>query len=169
VTVSTPTTATTRAVARLVAPLILLLALAGCAGTAGDGTAAASSTPTATTSAGPCADVTVIVDFGTLSAPSIKKCASDGLASDVLKSAKITTVGTADYGDAVVCRVDNLPKPADESCAKLPAAAYWALWIKDKGGDWAYADNGVTTQQVTAGQSLGLVYTVGDASTPPQG
>jgi hypothetical protein len=163
---STPAT-TTRTVARFVAPLVLLLALAGCAGSTG-GSSAASSSPTATKSAGPCADVTVIVDFGTLSAPAIKKCATDGLASDVLKSAKITTVGTADYGDAVVCRVDDLPKPADESCAKLPASAYWALWIKDKGGDWAYADNGVTTQQVTAGQSLGLVYTVGDASTPPQ-
>ncbi len=150
------------------APLVLLLGLTGCAGP----TTAVSTTPAAGASAapGPCTDVTVVVDFGTLEHPAVKACAAAGTAADVLKAAHIDTAGTADYGDAVICRVDALPSPAAESCAKLPSAAYWAMWVKPSAdGTWDYAQAGVQTQQLTAGQFLGLVYTVGTGSTPPQG
>jgi hypothetical protein len=148
------------------APLLVVLALTGCAGT----TSGAASTPTPSAStAGPCTDVTVTVDFGTLDHKPVTACAPAGLASDVLKAAKLTTAGTTDYGDQVVCRVDDLPSPDAESCATLPSAAYWALWVKDSSsGKWDYAQEGVATLQLTAGQSLGLVYTVGDDTTPPQ-
>ena len=152
----------------VLAPLALLVGLTGCAGS----TTAASTTPAATASAssGPCADVTVVVDFGTLGHSPVKACAAAGTAAEVLKAAHIDTVGTADYGDAVICRVDALPSPATESCAKLPSAAYWAMWVKPSAdGKWDYAQEGVQTQTLTAGQFLGLVYTVGTDSTPPQG
>ncbi|HEY4226267.1 MAG TPA: hypothetical protein VGM70_10680 [Pseudolysinimonas sp.] len=150
------------------APLVLLLGLSGCAGstTAAPTTAAAS----ASASSGPCEDVTVIVDFGTLTHAPVKACAAAGTAADVLTAAHIDTAGTADYGDSVICRVDALPSPAAESCAKLPSTAYWAMWIKPSAsGTWDYAQEGVQTQQLTAGQFLGLVYTAGTDSTPPQG
>jgi hypothetical protein len=114
-----------------------------------------------------CDKVTVIVNFGTLDAPTIDSCAPAGVASDVLKAAHITTAGTADYGDQVVCRVNDLPSPSAESCATLPSSAYWALWVKDRGGQWDYAQDGVATLQLTTGQSLGLVYTTGSETTPP--
>jgi hypothetical protein len=48
--------------------------------------------------------------------------------------------------------------------------AYWALWVKkDAGAKWAYATEGVNTLQLAKGESVGLVYTAGTDSTPPQG
>ncbi len=163
----TPRAPFTMTAARVAAPLLLLIALAGCS----SATPAATGTPPPSASVGkaPCTQVSVVVNFGTLGAPDISACAPSGVASDVLKAAKITTAGTADYGDQVVCRVDDLPSPSAESCAKLPSAAYWALWVKDAGGTWAYAQDGVATLQLKAGQSLGLVYTTGTETTPPQG
>ena len=156
-----------RFVLAALAPVVLLVALTGCAGS----TTASSATPsTASASSGPCKDVTVIVDFGTLQHAAVKACAPAGTAAEVLKAAHIDTAGTADYGDAVICRVDALPSVAAESCAKLPSTAYWAMWVKPSaGGKWDYAQEGVQTQALTAGQFLGLVYTAGTDSTLPQG
>lgn len=164
----TASTSTRTTAVRLVAPLTLLLALAGCSTATGAG-ASPSATKTATASAAPCADVTVVVNFGTLGHDALTACAPAGTAAEVLKAAHIATAGTADYGDSVICRVDELPSPAAESCAKLPASAYWAMWVKPAGGKWDYAQAGVQTEALTAGQALGLVYTVGSDSTPPQG
>jgi hypothetical protein len=67
----------------------------------------------------------------------------------------------------VICRVDDQPAPDVESCDTLPADAYWALWVKDADGEWGYAEEGVATLQLEAGQSVGLVYTEGTDSVPP--
>jgi ABC-type Fe3+-hydroxamate transport system substrate-binding protein len=164
--------------ATFTAPALLLavLALTGCAA------AAPATGPTATESASAnCDKVTVEVDFGVLNKPELDACASAGVASDVLAAAGITTVGTADYGDQVVCRVNNEPAPNEtvtipgqqpftESCATLNSVAYWALWVKSSPtADWEYAQEGATTLQLKDGQSVGLVYTAGTESTPPKG
>lgn len=144
------------------------LALAGCA--AGD-------SPDAPTS--DACEVTVVVDFGVLDAPSVEECVAAGPALDVLDAAGVTTEGTADYGDAVVCRVNREPAPDEqvaipgeapfvESCATLNAVAYWALWVKPSAdADWEYAQEGLTTLELAPGQAVGLVYTVGTDSVPP--
>lgn len=158
--------------AALVAPAMVLIvaaSLTGCAGPTTDAGSSASAKPSASAS-GPCDEVTIVVNFGALDSPDLKKCGPAGIAAASLKAAGITTAGTADYGNQVVCRVDNLPSPSVESCAKLPSNAYWALWIKTSpDAKWEYAQDGVATQQVTAGESLGLVYTEGTDSTPPNG
>jgi len=156
--------------AGLAAPVLLVLALAGCAGSGNAGsTGWPSASASASASAGPCSEVTVIVDFGTLDAPSIHACGPAGVASATLKAAKIATEGSGDYGDAVVCRVDNQPTPAEKSCAKLPSDAYWALWVKSSAdAKWDYAQEGVATLKLTPGESVGLVYTHGTDSTPPK-
>ena len=153
--------------------LVAALALAGCASGSG------APSPTATRSAS-CA-VSVVVDFGVLGKSAIKKCAAAGAASAVLASAGIQTKGTDDYGNKVVCRVNDEPSPTEsvtipgqapfvESCHTLNSVAYWALWVKPKAGaKWAYATKGVDSLQLTKGQSVGLVYTAGTDSTPPQG
>ncbi|CAN5184587.1 hypothetical protein BH11ACT4_BH11ACT4_25520 [soil metagenome] len=161
-------------------PLLVVLALAGCAAVG----QAATPTPAATAGAGTtCADdtgVSVVVDFGVLAAPSIDACVDAGPAADALKAAGISTEGTVAYGDQVVCRVDDRPGPNEtvtvagqapfvEACQSMPAAtAYWALWVKNsRSGEWEYAQEGLGTLQVKDGQSLGLVYTAGTDSTPP--
>ena len=154
----------------------LALALSGCAGSAPEPT----SSPAADVSAG-CEQVTVVVDFGVLDEPAVDVCVGAGFATDVLADADVTTEGTLDYGDQVVCRVNNQPSadetvtidgvdPFVESCATLNAAAYWALWVKTSpDAEWEYAQEGVATLELSDGQSVGLVYTAGTDSTPPQG
>jgi hypothetical protein len=147
---------------------VLLLALAGCSAAAPE----ADPTPStpAGSSDGACADseVTVQVDFGVLGADRIRECAPAGPAADALDAVGVTTEGTADYGDQVVCRVDDQPSPDVETCDTLPADGYWALWVRDApDAEWGYAEEGVTTLQLGPGQGLGLVYTQGTDSTPP--
>jgi len=126
-------------------------------------------------------DVTVVVDFGVLDEPAVEECAAAGPALDVLEAAGVTTEGTADYGDAVVCRVNGRPSPDEqvtipgeasfvESCATLNAVAYWALWVKPSSdAEWEYAQEGLNTLELDVGQSVGLVYTIGTDSVPPEG
>ena len=165
--------------ARSLSPALIALAglaLAGCA------VAAPVSTPTATpTSAGACEKVTIVVDFGVLDHPSVNACTDAGVAADALKAAGITTEGTVDYGDQVICRVNDEPAPDEtvtidgqapfmESCNTLNSVAYWALWVKASAdAKWDYAQEGAATLQLTDGQSVGLVYTAGTDSTPPKG
>lgn len=160
------------------APALLalaVLALAGCSA------AAPEAAPTAEPTASASCDVSVVVDFGPLDEPSLTACADAGAATDVLAQSGITTEGTADYGDQVVCRVNGEPAadetvsiegqaPFTESCATLNSVAYWALWVKNTpDGEWEYAQEGVNTLELAEGQSVGLVYTPGTESIPPQG
>ena len=44
------------------------------------------------------------------------------------------------------------------------------MWVKPSAdGKWDYAQEGVQTQKLNAGEYLGLVYTTGSDSTQPQG
>ncbi|MDP9026871.1 MAG: hypothetical protein M3N46_04850, partial [Actinomycetota bacterium] len=98
------------------APFLVVLALSGCASTSAGTSPGAAVTPApSATTARPCANVTVVVEFNTLGHKPITACAPAGIAADVLKAAKITTAGTADYGNQVICRVDDLPSPAAET------------------------------------------------------
>ncbi|MDZ4092036.1 MAG: hypothetical protein U1D68_12640 [Arthrobacter sp.] len=165
----------------------LLLTLAACSTPAATQptTSAPASTATATSSAASesCAGVKVIVDSGALkqAAADSSVCVTvDGPtpASKVLDEAKVKTEGTAEYPNELVCRVNGVPA-ADldiahkggtyrEECSKMPAAfAYWALWVKPASGEWAYAQEGLATLQVSPGESLELLYTVdGEPAAP---
>lgn len=165
---------------RATAPALFVLAALSLTACATQATESAA-TPEPGTSSGVCEQVTVVVDFGPLDEPSLVACGAAGAASEILAGADITTEGTVDYGDQVVCRVNNQPSPDEEvaiegeapfieSCQTLNATAYWALWVKNSAeSEWEYALEGANTLELTDGQSLGLVYTPGTESTPPQG
>ena len=130
-----------------------------------------------------CSGVSVVVDFGPLDADTVTECVDTDAtlaASAVMQTAGIATEGTVEYGDQIVCRVND--RPADdetvvvdgeasftETCAAMPAAyAYWALWVKSTpDADWAYAQEGLGSLQTTPGESLGLVYTTGTETPTP--
>jgi hypothetical protein len=123
------------------------------------------------------------VQFGLLGASEIDACAKTSTAitaADALKAVKVTTEGTQKYGNGVVCRVNGEPsasKPIEvpghdaytEKCQDMPAAfAYWAVWVRDSAaGQWDYAQNGVDTEQLQPGQTLGLKFSTGTDTTPP--
>ncbi|TFD54009.1 hypothetical protein E3T55_04805 [Cryobacterium frigoriphilum] len=170
--------------------LIAALALSGCAqpapstapltSTAESNTAESS---TAESSTADCSGVSVVVDFGTLKADPLTECVdADGAlaASAVMQTAGISTEGTVEYGDQIVCRVNDRPAADEtvevageasftESCASMPAAyAYWALWVKSTpDADWAYAQEGLGSLQTAPGETLGLVYTTGTETPTP--
>ena len=163
------------------AAAVLALAAAGLAGCAAPAPAPTATSPAADAPpADGCAKVTVAVDFGPVEADPIRACVAAGAARDILDAAGISTEGTVDYGDQVVCRVNGLPSadeevvidgvdPFVETCATLNANAYWALWVKGSAREsWEYAQEGLSTLVLEDGQSIGLVYTPGTDTTPPQ-
>ena len=164
----------------------LLLALAACSAPATSQPATSESASPATTSssaAGPYTGVKVIVDSGSLKQAAADKSVCVPVdaktpASKVLEEADVKTVGTTQYPNELVCRVNGVPA-ADleivhkggtykEECTGMPAAfAYWSLWVKPASGDWAYAQEGLATLQVSPGESLELLYAVdGEPATP---
>ena len=147
------------------------LALAGCAST----------TPAAvsTTDAG-CAGVQLLVDYANLGPAPVDECievTESTSAADVLAAAGLSTEGTADYGDAIVCRVSGEPRADQvivtasgdytESCAKMPSAdAYWSLWVQ-QGGAWDYAQVGFNELKLAPGEGLALSFNVNNTATAP--
>jgi uncharacterized protein YceK len=167
----------------------LLAALSGCAtavsGTGSESTSLDTTTngTQADTSAETCAGVSIIVDYGILDADSVTECADATTTiavSEALASAGITTAGSVEYGDLIVCRVNDRPaadetvtvegqEPFTESCASMPPPyAYWALWVKTSADtDWNYAEEGLGTLEVQPGQAVGLVYSTGIETPTP--
>jgi hypothetical protein len=167
----------------------LALTLAACATTAsptGDPTPPAASSPAPAVRDGACdgeEGVTLLVDASALrGGDRTEWCVpADGeiAAADVLSEAGVTTEGTEEYGDDVICRVNGLPSadapvgstedPAYvETCASIgPAFAYWSLWTAPAGASWDYATEGVATLEVAPGDSLGLLFTLDGAPATP--
>jgi hypothetical protein len=113
--------------------------------------------------------VNVYVDYGTLDNKS-KHTTCIGVhdksdALTILKKANYKIQGTIKYGDAVVCRVNNLPDPSVETCETMPPAdAYWAVIVKKKQvvpfpiNEWGWAQKGINETYLYAGDSIGLVW-----------
>ena len=169
----------------LAAAAALALTLAACSSPAAE-TPTASPSATVALADGPCTDdsgVTVIVDPGDLQgAEGVETCiAADGAtgAADLFAAAQVETEGTKEFGDQVVCRVDGMPSEDTvltsddgtdytETCESMPAAfAYWALWVKPAGGEWDYAQEGLSSQQVSPGDSVELLFTLNGAPAAP--
>jgi hypothetical protein len=126
--------------------------------------------------------VKVIVDSGALKQAAADKSVCVPVdaktpASKVLEEAGVKTEGSTQYPDSA-CRVNGVPA-ADfdivhkggtyrEECKSMgPASAYWSLWTKPASGDWAYAQEGIGTLQVSPGESLELLFTVdGEPAAP---
>jgi hypothetical protein len=171
----------------LTAAVLGALLLSGCAAgsptsPASEPAATSTSTDAASSPDDGCAGVTVVADFGILDAPAVDVCVDSDkaiLASEAIATAGVTTEGNADYGDAVVCRVDGRPaadetvtvdgqEPFIEPCSSMsPAYAFWALWVKPAAdAEWGFAMEGLATLKAEPGQSIGLVYTTGTGTDP---
>ncbi len=133
--------------------------------------------------AGTCAGVEITVDFGILGGDPIDDCVdieSTTSAVDVLSAAGVSVAGTVEYGNAVLCRVNDLPnattpirveghEPYIETCESMPPEfAYWDIWLKQGTGDWAYAMVGENEITVSPGDAIGLVFNTGTSTPAPQ-
>ncbi|MGO9872462.1 MAG: hypothetical protein ACLPVY_01575, partial [Acidimicrobiia bacterium] len=112
--------------------------------------------------------VTVIVDFTHFRLDIERGCAPGHPANalDALEAAGFATAGTAQYGDAFLCRIDDLPSSAHQSCAQTPpATSSWSFyWARPTDTDWTYATAGVTGYQPPAGSLIGFAF--GDDAEP---
>ena len=89
-------------------------------------------------------------------------------ALDLLASVNLSTQGTQDYGNAVLCRLGDFPDAAVETCEVMPPAeSYWAVLVKehrlialpfDTGAVWGWAQTGINEVYLNPGDSLGLVF-----------
>lgn len=105
-------------------------------------------------------DVTVVIDYKELNKEAEVLCAEDkggASAYEVLQAAGVQLQGTADFGDAAICRVNGAPDETLESCETFSTSAYWAL-VLGADGAWTMAQNGVQDQSVEGGTFLGLSY-----------
>lgn len=121
--------------------------------------------------------VNLYIDFGSLDAGTkVEECVevfSETNALQILKNAGYTTEGTQKYGDAVLCRLNNLPTTSVESCENMPPEnAFWAVITKENKllpffNDWGWAQVGINELYLSKGDSLGLVFsTNGDLKWP---
>ena len=164
----------------------LLFALAACASPAPQADPTPEPTQSIAVTDAACADdsgVTVAVDASVLEDGDSKVwCIGTDetlAATDALTLVGVETEGTEEYGDQVVCRVNGVPAedvaiPAEdgsdyfETCASMPAAfAYWSLWTKPEGEEWAYAQEGLSTLQLEPGDSLELLFTLNGEPAAP--
>ncbi|QAY72274.1 hypothetical protein ET445_01900 [Agromyces protaetiae] len=129
--------------------------------------------------------VTVVVDTGDLDVsddPSGEWCVSadDAIgAADALAATGVTTEGTEEYGDQIVCRVNGVPSEdtalegddgtvVHEECQSMPPAfAYWSLWTKPAGGEWGYAEEGLSTLQLEPGDGVQLLFVLNNEPAAP--
>ena len=178
-------TPTLRTVAAAAASAALLLALVACSGTP-DASPTPAETKTVAILDSACADdegITVVVDASALEDGDSKEwCIGTDeplAAADALTLVNVSTEGTEEYGDEVVCRVNGVPAedvaiPSPdgsehfETCESMaPAFAYWGLWVKPAGGEWDYAQEGVSTLELQPGESLALLFTLNGEPAAP--
>jgi hypothetical protein len=179
-------TSTLRAAAAATASAALLLTLAACSSPAPEPTPSSTETKSVVVLDRACADdsgVTVAIDASALEDGDSKAWCigtdEELAAADALTLVNVTTEGTDEYGDQVVCRVNGVPAedvaiPAEdgsdyfETCQSMPAAfAYWSIWTKPAGGEWGYAQEGLSTLQLAPGDALELLFTLNGEPAAP--
>ena len=125
---------------------------------------------------------TVVVDMTDLGGDVIVRCspkAGSGTSGvEALRAAGFTVAGTAQSGDAFVCRVSGRPA-ADEELAVQgddgytedcqdtpPRSAFWTYWSAKNGGSWKYSTTGAASRQTVAGDFEGWRFALNDSDPP---
>lgn len=133
--------------------------------------------------------VTVVVDFQKLGAfkghsgRTVVRCAKgptkgrSGLWA--LKRAKLEPRGTAQFGDAFICRIQGRPAPRErlriggnsyqEKCIRTPPKeAFWGYWRAKAGGSWTYSRSGASTTTVIRGGFEGWSFSLRAGGNHPK-
>jgi hypothetical protein len=118
---------------------------------------AAPSAPCTTT-----AGVTVIVDFTHFGRAVERGCAPGQPANALaaMHAAGFGTAGTTRYGDAFLCRIDNLPTPRNEACGDTPpASSSWSFYnARPIDATWTYTPVGVLSYRPGPGSIIAFAF-----------
>jgi hypothetical protein len=118
----------------------------------------------------PTSGVIVVVDFRHFGGSLDRGCgATPTTGYDAMHHAGFTTAGDDQDGPAFVCRIDDLPSPAQQSCARTPpTSASWSYWHADAGqNSWSFTELGAMSAHPKPGSVDAWVYgsTVGGGQT----
>jgi hypothetical protein len=114
--------------------------------------------------------VVIVVDFSAFSGAINRQCDPDITSSTTAYSAMNTegfaTQGDSHDGDAFVCRINDLPSPAQDPCVNTPpTSAYWAFWIAGPGQtSWSVSPLGAMSLAPRPGSTE--LWAFGSGSTP---
>lgn len=115
------------------------------------------------------AGVTVVVDFQSLGGGVVTRCTDRGVSSgwDALVATGFNPQGTARFA-GFVCRLSNLPSPADQDCQNTPPAnAHWGYWYANpRGGNWTYSNLGAGNRVPPEGSVEGWSFSGGSNPRP---
>lgn len=117
--------------------------------------------PAAAAPSGECAnptDIPILVDYGSLGAPSVVVCAQDGAqmaAVAAITGAGLELEGETEGDESVMCRVNGLPE--EKACDS------WLLFV-GRDGSWEPAPSTVDRQVLAEGDFIALAF--GDSATP---
>jgi hypothetical protein len=147
---------------RLLAAIVLVAA----------GSTAVAASPASAAACTTASGVTVVVDFHELGGGVQQLCDAGGggkYASTVFGESGFSLT-RVQREQGFVCRVNNAPSSAQESCVSTPPAdAYWGLWWSNgTSGTWTYASAGVDSQTVPAGSSVALSWNGSSTKSPPR-
>jgi hypothetical protein len=114
--------------------------------------------------------VIVVVDFRHFGGAIDRGCrATPTTGYDAMHHAGFTTAGDDQDGPAFVCRIDDMPSPAQQSCARTPpTSASWSYWHADAGqNSWSFSELGAMSTHPAPGSVDAWVYgsTVGGGQT----
>lgn len=114
--------------------------------------------------------VTVVVDGRAVGGEVDVRCAlgAPGTGFEALTTAGFTIDPVA-ATPGMLCRIDGIPGPEEESCVDDPPAdSYWSYWVLEA-GEWSYATEGAATHRPTPGSAEGWVFVSGSAPASPPG
>jgi hypothetical protein len=118
---------------------------------------AAAATTCSTTSG-----VTVIVDFAHFHGAIDRGCApgASTTALAAMQAAGFSTAGTTRYGDAFLCRIDNLPSAQAEACTDTPPAkSSWSFYSAHATDtSWTYSRVGVLSYRPRPGTIIAFAF-----------
>jgi hypothetical protein len=107
------------------------------------------------------AGVVVVVDFRHFGGAVERGCGPTPTTGyDAMHHAGFTTAGDDQDGPAFVCRIDDFPNPAQQSCARTPpTSASWSYWHANPGQNhWSFSQLGAMSSHPQAGSVDAWVY-----------
>ena len=139
-------------------------------GAAGAGLGVSGSAQAAT--CGSANGVSVVVDFHQLGGGVQTACDAGGAGRTAY--AQLKDVGhrldDVQRTPGFICRIDDLPSPADDPCVNTPPSdAYWSVWWSDgTSGAWTFSSQGAGSLTVPEGGYVALSWQSGNAKAPPR-
>jgi MYXO-CTERM domain-containing protein len=105
--------------------------------------------------------VVVVVDFRHFGGAIDRGCGPTPTTGyDAMHHAGFNTAGDDQDGPAFVCRIDDFPTPAQQSCARTPpTSAAWSYWHANPGqNSWSFSELGAMSSHPQAGSVDAWVY-----------